>query len=313
MDSLDSPTETTNLNNNQNKDQNYPIKKLLKKYWPKTLLELPKSQIPKQLRIRGQMPDWNQKRICVIGSRNFSDYGREVCRRIIADLANYPITIVSGLAYGIDSMSHQFAIANKLKTISIPGSGLCDDVIYPARHFSLAQKILETGNCLISEYDDKQPAQNWTFPQRNRIMAGISDLVLIIEATEESGTMITARLALDYNIDVACIPGSIFNKNSLGTNRLLKEGAQLIRNANDILEIFKIEINNQIDMKKKQEHIKEILKPTELKIFNLLKNSTTKQGLLQKSKLPIESLNQILSTLEIHSLINIIGDKINQK
>lgn len=288
------------------------IKNLEKKKWPKRIFELPKSHIPKKLRIKGIQPDWNQKRICIIGSRNFSEYGDAVCKKIIEELSGYEITVVSGLAYGIDSLAHKYALENGLMTIAIPGSGLEDSVIYPKRHFNLSNKIIENGGCLISEYDDNQEAAPWTFPQRNRIMAAISDLVLIIEAEEKSGTMITARFALEYNIDVACIPGSIFNQNSKGTNKLLSEGAYLVSSGKDIIDILGLDsVVGSGDLKINR--LKNILKEDELKVFNLLKNPLTKDELLDKSLIEINRLNQILSVLEINDLVKFLENKICQK
>jgi DNA processing protein len=247
-----------------------------------------------------------------------------VCEKLISDLSFYPITIVSGLAYGIDSIAHKFAIENKLRTIAIPGSGLNDNVIYPARHLNLSEQIIESGGCLISEFDNNQTAAIWTFPQRNRIMAGISDLVLIIEACEKSGTMITARLALDYNIEVACVPGSIFNESSRGTNKLLRQGAHPVCSAEDVLNILGFESGGNKSLFKKnfssgnlnktlQKNLENILSPQELKIFHFLKNPLSKNDLIEKSGLGISQLNIVLSTLEIEGLIHTIEDKICQK
>lgn len=290
---------------------NQKITNLPKKVWPQSLKELPKSQLPKKLRVLGNSPTWSNKRICIIGSRKYSDYGLEVCRKIIEGLKNYPITIISGLAYGIDSEAHRLAIENNIETIAIPGSGLDKKFIYPQRHINLSEKIIRSGGCLISEYNDTQPATIWTFPKRNRIMAGMSDLVLIIEAAEKSGTMITARLALDYNIDVACVPGSIFNQTSTGTNKLLKEGAFVVTCAEDILEILKMPIkqNEEVTFSR----TKKTLKQKELEIFELLEKPMSKDELVNKTKLKISEINIILSTLEIQGLIHKIDNKICQK
>ena len=290
------------------------IENLPRNKWPQSLLEIPKKDIPKKLRITGKEPDWSNKRICIVGSRKFSDYGSAVCEKLISELKNYPISIVSGLAYGVDSISHRLAIEYKIETIVVPGSGLDKSVLYPKKHIDLAEKVLKAGGCLISEFDDNQPAAIWTFPQRNRVMAGISDLVIIIEAQEKSGTMITARLALDYNIEVAVVPGSIFNRNSKGTNKLLKEGAHPITCSDDILEILGITKIDE-DRKKVFENndIEKILNNSELKIYNILNNPLDKENLLEKSSMEISELNKILSTLEIEGLIHRIDNKICQK
>lgn len=290
----------------------FEIRDLERKKWPERFFELPKSHIPKRLRIKGKEPDWNRKRICVIGSRNFSEYGKAVCEKIIDELSFYPVTIVSGLAYGIDSLAHKYALKNNLPTIAIPGSGLKDCVIYPKRHFNLSNKILENNGCLISEYDDEQEAAPWTFPQRNRIMAGISDLVLIIEAAEKSGTMITARFALEYNIDVACVPGSIFNQNSKGTNKLLGEGAHLVSSGKDIIDILGLD-SIEKNISDRLEKLERILKNDELEIFKMIKDPMTKDELLDRSSIEINRLEQILSVLEINNLIEFLENKICQK
>ena len=170
-----------------NKIHNWP-----KKYWPKEILEIP--QPPCRLRIRGPMPDPNLFRLCVVGPRKYSQYGETVCRKIVSGLADYPISIISGLAYGIDSIAHKVALENNIPCIAIPGSGLEDSVIYPKPHLGLAHKILENRGCLISEYDDNFTATRWGFPKRNRIMVGLSQATLLVEGREQSGTMISARM-----------------------------------------------------------------------------------------------------------------------
>jgi DNA processing protein len=282
---------------------------LPKNRWPQSLLEIPQRDLPKKLRIIGKEPNWSNKRICIVGSRKFSDYGRAVCEKLINELSSCPITIVSGLAFGIDSISHRIALENNMDVIAVPGSGLNEKVLYPKTHIDLARKVLKSDGCLISEFDDNQPATIWTFPQRNRIMAGISDLVIIIEAVEKSGTMITARLALDYNIDVAVIPGSIFSENSKGTNKLMKEGAYPITCVEDVLEILNIKPNQEKIIENKTKKLPKKV----LHIFNLLNTPQTKDQLLEKNNMDISDLNKVLTILEIEGLIHRIDDKICQK
>jgi DNA processing protein len=214
------------------------IKTWFKKDWPKELREIPHP--PKKMRIRGEIPDNNLRRLCVVGPRKHSNYADNVCRKLISDLKGYPISIVSGLAYGIDSLAHRVALDNNIHCIAVPGSGLQDEVIYPQNHLSLAHKILKNNGCLISEYADNFHTNKKAFPQRNRIMTGISHATLMIEAAESSGTMISARLTLDYNKDLMTIPGSIFNLTAQGANRMIKEGAIVVRNSEDILEVLGI-------------------------------------------------------------------------
>ncbi len=211
------------------------IKKILPDEFPSALKEIP--QPPTELYLLGTLPDPTQfYYLAVVGSRKYTTYGREATERIIAGLAGYPICIVSGLAMGIDGIAHRAALDAGLPTVAVPGSGLDPSVIYPRVHANLVREILESGGALLSEYEPMLRAAPWTFPQRNRIMAGLSQGVLIIEAEEKSGTLITARLALDYNRNVFTVPGSIFSATSKGTNKLIKLGATPITSATDLLE-----------------------------------------------------------------------------
>jgi DNA processing protein len=213
----------------------YEVRNWSRRMWPQTLLEIP--QPPNRLRIRGNFGRKNdRKRICVVGSRKYSKYGEMVCHKLISGLKGYNISIVSGLAFGIDSIAHSVALENGLHTIAIPGSGIDDSSIYPKKHLDLAKNILDSKGCLISEFADSFKATNWSFPQRNRLLVGISDVTLIIQGKEKSGTMITARMSIDYNHDLLTVPSSIFHTHSEGSNRLIKEGAYVIRNSEDILD-----------------------------------------------------------------------------
>lgn len=280
--------------------------------WPRTLHEIP--QPPKQLRISGIEPDWNFKRLCVVGSRKYSEYGEKVCRKIISELAGYPISIVSGLAYGIDTIAHETALENKIHTIAIPGSGLASDSIYPRANYNLANEILDQGGCLISEFDDELRAAPWTFPNRNRIMVGITDATLIIECSEKSGTMITTSLTLEYDHELMSIPGSIFDDNSSGTNKLIKSGANVIRNGRDILEFFGFKENTELAEQK----ILERLDSTTRAVFHFLKSPKTHDELFQNfsnpkndsiKKITMAQINESLSLLEINGLITQIEGK----
>jgi len=211
------------------------INKILPKDFPEALKEIPEP--PKELFLRGALPDPKKYYyLAVVGSRKYTGYGRDATERIISGLKGYPICIVSGLAMGIDGIAHRSALDNELPTVAIPGSGLNDKVIYPRTHLNLAREIIENGGALISEYEPDLHAAPWTFPQRNRLMAGIAQGTLVIEAEEKSGTLITARLALDYNRNVFAVPGSIFSATSKGTNKLIRQGATPITTAEELLQ-----------------------------------------------------------------------------
>lgn len=258
---------------------------------PQKLLEIPDR--PKELYIEGEMPGNEYKFLSVIGSRKFTSYGKDVCESLIESLKGFPIVIISGLALGIDSIAHESAIKNGLKTIAIPGSGLSEKSIYPRTNFHLSRKILDSGGCLISEFAPDFKATTWSFPRRNRIMAGLSDAVLLIEAEEKSGTLITARLAMEYNRDVLVVPGSIFSKNSSGTNRLIKDGAHPVLSANDILQMLGFKEQNKVE---KEYHD---CNDDELHVLGMLYEPTPKEILMQKYDGDISKLNMILTLLEI--------------
>ncbi|MSU44602.1 DNA-protecting protein DprA [Candidatus Nomurabacteria bacterium] len=275
------------------------IKKLPKNKFPKALLEIP--QPPENLWIIGDLPtDENLIYLCVVGSRKFTSYGREACEKIIAGLKGYPIVIVSGFAIGIDTIAHKKAMQVGLKTIVFPGSGLSAPAMYPKTNLRLMKEIIESGGCLISEFEPDFKATQWSFPMRNRLMAGISKAVLIIEAEERSGTLITARLTTEYNRDLLVVPGSIFSSNSKGTNRLLKAGAIPITSSEDVLEALGFEQERD---EEKQLRLFEDLSPEEKRIVDLLREPIPRDDLIRAMKLPIPTANAMLSVMEIKGLI----------
>lgn len=208
--------------------------------WPQQLKEIPDP--PDTLYIKGEMatPPQNreQKFVCVVGSRKASPYGKDMCEQIISGLAGYPITIVSGLALGIDACAHSSALRAGLHTIAFPGSGLGEHVLYPRSNHRLAEEIISAGGALISEYAPDTVSGPWAFPRRNRLMAALCELVIIIECRKESGSLITARLALDYNRMVGTVPGSVFSTHSEGPHYLLRQGASIIESSADVLELL---------------------------------------------------------------------------
>jgi DNA processing protein len=272
------------------------------------LREIP--QPPKKLYMRGTLPSPETKLLTVVGSRRFSSYGKMACEKIISELEGYDISIVSGLALGIDTIAHRAALKANLHTIAIPGSGLDDEVIYPATNRNLAQEILQSGGALISEYEPDFKATVWSFPRRNRIMAGISDAVLIIESQKKSGTQITARLALDYNKGLFAIPGSIFSEASDGTNLLIKQGAVPITCGDDILDALNIEkkVPENADIE-----TDDTLSDAEVKILIALAEPITKDELLRMALLPIEEISATLTVLEIKGHIQESGGKLFRK
>ena len=182
----------------------------------------------------------------------------------------------------------------------MPGSGLHESVLYPSSHRQLAEKILEKGGALISEFEPKFRATPYSFPQRNRIMAGLSHAILVIEAEIKSGTLITSKFATEYNRDVLTVPGSIFSKNSEGPNMLIRLGATPVRNSGDILEAlgFKIdEAPQNLELKYSD------CSPEELLVIKILTEPMEKDELIRALKMPVSKASTVLSIMEIKGLI----------
>jgi DNA processing protein len=207
--------------------------------FPRGLLEIP--QPPKVLYAAGNLPPADLPLLAVVGSRQYTTYGKQALEYLIEGLRGYDVGIVSGLALGIDALVHEAALKANLYTLAVPGSGLGEEVLYPATNRRLATRILEAGGGLLSELPTDARAAKWTFPARNRIMAGMCDATLLIEAGEKSGTLITARMAVDYNRELLVVPGSIFSPTSRGTHQFLKLGATPVTIAEDILQALHIE------------------------------------------------------------------------
>ena len=282
------------------------VKKLRLSEFPKLLTEI--NDPPNKLFLIGEIPSPDHVFLAVVGSRKFTSYGKQAAEQIISGLKGFPIVIVSGLAIGIDSIAHRAALDAQLTTIAIPGSGLNDDVLYPASNRALAKKIVERGGALLSPFKPDFKATQWSFPARNRIMAGISQAVLIIEAEEKSGTLITARLALDYNRDVYAVPGSIFSPTSHGTNSLIAQGATPVTKSADLLSALGFTINEKIGGT-------EVSPPDDMSleeeaVWNLLESPLERDSLVRLLDMPTSKVNGVLSFMEIKGLITETDGKI---
>lgn len=287
-------TEMLELINNSNAMPD-EIKIFPEKNWPARLKEI--ADPPKRLFIRGELPPEDFTWLCVVGSRKFTPYGKSACEEILDGLRGEKVVIVSGLALGMDSIAHRKALEIGLKTIAIPGSGLSNKVLYPSSHRNLAEKIVEKGGCLISEFEPDFQATQYSFPQRNRIMAGLSSAVLVVEAEIKSGTLITSRLASEYNRDVLAIPGSIFSKSSEGTNMLIKLGAYVVRNSADLREY--LGLKEETDFEDKFADCSE----EEKIIIELLQTPLEKDELIRQSGLSPSQAQILLSAMEIKGMI----------
>lgn len=273
------------------------MRMLSREQFPPLLNEI--ADPPKELFVRGTLPDPETHRyLCVVGSRKNSTYGKEVCEKLIEGLAGYSVVIVSRLALGTDSIAHRASLRHGLRTIAIPGSGLGWNVLYPQSHVNLAQDVLSDGGALLSEFPEHFKATPYSFPRRNRIMAGMSDATLVIEATEQSGTLITSRLAMEYNRDVLTVPHSIFSQTASGPHMLLRLGAVPIRHSADILDVLGIPAAQKQTV---SEHAD--LSPIEQQVMELLAEPAPRDTLITALGLSITEVNVLLSAMELKGLI----------
>ena len=261
--------------------------------YPQSLIDI--DDAPKILYAKGNLSLLNQKGIAIVGTRMPSNYGTYVTNKFAEDLAKAGLVIISGLAYGVDSISHRKALEVGGKTIAVLGGGFYH--IYPEAHTNLANEIAEKG-LLLSEYAPFTRPTKYSFPKRNRIIAGLSMGVLITEAGSKSGTIHTKEFALDYGKDLFAVPGNINSSKSELPNALIKSGqAECVLSGKDILEYYSIDIEKReekvISLNFEEQMILDILKDGEKDFDEIAK----------KSNISINILNSYLTTLEIRGLI----------
>jgi len=205
---------------------------------------LPVSGALPELRTRGRWPPPAGPRVAIVGSRLPSPYGEAVAEQLAADLSRAGVVVISGLALGIDAAAHRGALLGGGVTVAVMGTGV--DVVYPAAHTKLAEDILAAGGALVSQFPDGTTPQRHNFPARNWTMASLSDVVVVVEAAERSGALITAEAALDLHKEVMAVPGSVFSPLSVGTHSLIRDGAGLVQNARDVLAVLGV-MNEVLD------------------------------------------------------------------
>ena len=250
----------------------------------------------------GELPSDDHFFVAFVGSRKASHYGIKQTHRIIKELASSynKLVIVSGLAYGIDAVAHQCALDIGVKTIAVLGSGLGS--IYPAVHLPLAKKIIAQKGAVLSEFYTKTKPAPQNFPFRNRIISGLSSAVVVMEAALKSGALITARAALEQNREVFALPGNVDTPSYQGSNRLLKQGANLITTGEDILEHFSLQ--KIIPMLNKESIASKKYSKKEKKILEVLqKTSATVEEITAKTGLDIASVMQLATSLEMGGVI----------
>lgn len=260
---------------------------------------------PPFLYIKGEVREEDNRAIAIVGSRKATTYGRLMAERLSKDLASQGITVVSGMARGIDTFSHQGALSAGGRTIAVFGCGI--DIVYPSENRNLRDRIVEHG-AVITEFPFSTPPEGVNFPSRNRIISGLSLGVVIIEATSDSGSLITASTALDQGRDVFAVPGNITSKLSQGTNNLIKKGAKLVETVDDILE----EVLPQMELKKgKRDVPKPELTPEEEVIYSLLSDEPKHiDTISRESLLTSNKALSILLGMEIKDAVRQLPGKI---
>ena len=254
------------------------------------------AKVPNTLYYCGELPSTPFKSVAIVGSRKPTPYGKSVTEKIVHTLAEYNVTIISGLALGIDSIAHKAALKFNTPTIAVMARGL--NGIYPASHFSLSREIVKAGGALISTYPADMPAQPYHFLERNRIISGLSSIVIVTEAAVKSGTLNTASHALEQGKDVFAVPGNITSPMSAGCNRLIRQGAQPLIDTSDILSALGIKSQKttpQIPVRKNK---------TEQLIINaILAGAKDTNQIINATNISPSSIFVTLSTLEIAGII----------
>lgn len=263
--------------------------------YPRQLLQIHKP--PATLYMRGAILPYDENAIAIVGSRRCTQYGKQVAYDLAFALAGSGLTVISGMALGIDGEAHRGALDAGGRTIAVLGTGVDEKSIYPHTHLSLAERILKNG-AIISEFEPGTPGLPHHFPQRNRIISGLSLGVIIVEANEKSGSLITANFALEQGKDVFAVPGPIYAQTSVGTNKLIQQGAKLVLDAKDILEELGLE------QQEKQVYIDENLSKEYILILNTIaQEAISANNLIVKTQLPSSLVLEALTMLELQNRI----------
>jgi DNA processing protein len=267
--------------------------------YPDKLMNI--DQPPPVIYIRGSIKPEDRWAVAIVGTRRVTSYGRQVTEQVSTYLARNGLTVVSGLARGVDGVAHQTTLANNGRTIAVLGSGI--DQIYPPEHRQLAEKIIENG-AVISDYHPGTPPDAGNFPPRNRIISGLSMATVVVEAGETSGALITATFAAEQGREVFAVPGPIYAPQSKGTNRLIREGAQPLLDPVDIMESLNL---------RKVDHYKQasLLLPgdeLETKLMEILNLEPVYIDEIQtKAGFPVEKVSAALTMMELKGMVKQVG------
>lgn len=302
-----------NIINNRNHKNINDLFHKLKENQIKTITVLDKSyplrlryidDKPMVLYLKGNIIEEDELAIAIVGSRKATSYGKWACEKFTKELLDLGVTIVSGLATGIDTIAHKTAVERKGRTIGVLGNGL--DIVYPKRNLNLYSEVIENGG-IISEFPLGTEPLHYNFPQRNRIISGLSLGIIVIEAQVKSGSLITAHHGLDQGKDVFALPGNINSIFSGGTNKLIKDGAKPLLELNDILEeISEIQLKLTLNKKSKLDYSN--FSETEIKIINILGESPKHiDVIVNETGIDIITLSSIITILELKNTIKEIS------
>ncbi len=256
---------------------------------------------PPLLYLRGEIKEEDELAVAIVGSRKTTPYGRWMAEKISQDLSQHGITIISGMARGIDSVAHWGALSGGGRTIAVLGCGV--DVIYPTENRGLSQKIIEQG-ALLSEFPIGTPPESGHFPRRNRIISGLAIGVVIVQAGERSGALITAGYALEQGREVFAVPGNVGTETSRGANRLIREGAKMVETSEDILEEILPQWKKEKEVRSEENKIFLDLSEEEKKLYSLLGGDPMHiDALIRESQFEPGQVSSLLLNLEMKGLI----------
>ncbi len=276
--------------------------KITDKNYPESLKNI--SGAPEILYYRGILPTNDEKIVAVVGTRRPSDYGQRATLQIAGELVDSGLTIVSGMAPGIDTFAHKICVEKGVRTIAVLGTGLDEKSLYPKSNLELSRQIIKNGGCLLSELKPGTRGSRTTFPDRNRIVSGLSLGVLVVEAKEKSGSLITATFARRQKKKLFAVPGPIYTLNAIGPNKLIKGGATLVESAQDILDVLEIEPSHFAEASRDFG----VATPQEVAILTALKEEALYiDKIIEKTRLSAPVAGSTLALMEISGKIRNLG------
>ena len=275
----------------------YRIVEKSNKDYPEKLLKI--KDPPDKLYVRGNLPDPNKSTVAIVGARNCTEYGSTLAKTISRILSMNDVQVISGLAMGIDTAGHIGAIEIEKPTFAVLGCGV--DICFPTHNSTVYQKILDYSGGIISEYEIGMPPLPYNFPLRNRIISGLADIVIVVEARDKSGSLITSDFALEQGKTIFACPGRVGDSLSRGTNNLIKQGAYILTSVDDILEHLGLIVNGLIP--KVEKDISK-LDYFERQIYDTIKDETLHiDQIVERVKLPVNKCLNVLMSLELNGFV----------